>query len=414
MGLAEGCFSWPMNAEMLDAIPVAIITTTAKGVIRDVNHAVSVMLGYAREELIGQSIEVLIPPRYRKGHPDQRDGFMKKPKERKIGGGRDLTAQHKDGSEVRTEIAVRMVQTEEGPTIVCCLVENSVRIADVEKIEEAAFFALHNPAPVLRVGESGTLLVTNPTSTTILGERCVAGGKLVEILPCFKLEDVSACLRKDEPLIAEQQVGERTFQFTMIGIPEANVVNVYGSDITKLTEVKRRLSHLARHDDLTQLPNRKHFVERLLEALWRSERSDEPVLLMYLDLDGFKQVNDTYGHEMGDVVLKETARRLKQSVRRTDSVFRLGGDEFAVILEQCQTSEQTSVADRICKSFSAPIDLPRGKPVVVGVSIGIATSPGCKSGQDLINQADKTMYRAKQAEGSCYRFYEEAFAEAAD
>jgi diguanylate cyclase (GGDEF)-like protein len=275
----------------------------------------------------------------------------------------------------------------------------------VQRTESVAFFAQHNPAPVVRIDESGTLLDANPTAVRLLGERCTPGAKLeYTVLSCFEQDDITQCLKTQRPIIREMEIGDQNYQFTMISIPESHVVNVYGSNITKLTEVTERLRHLARHDDLTGLPNRKHFVERLMEALWRAERSDNPVLLMYIDLDGFKQINDTYGHIMGDVVLKEAARRFKNAIRRTDTVFRLGGDEFAVILEHAKANEKTIVARRICAAFEDPIDLPKGKPVTAGVSIGIAASPGCKSGQELINEADKAMYLAKQHTGNCFRF----------
>ncbi len=393
-----------MAVDLLDVIPIAVITTDMQGLILSTNRTLHVMLGYAPNELVGLSIERLIPDRVKRAHPGMRAGFMLKPKERKIGKGRDLTARHKDGSEVQTEVSVRIAETEIGPTVVCCLIENSARRKSIEATEEVAFFAKHNPAPVLRVDQTGVVTSANPVSVQLLGEKCASGTKLRDALSCFKEQDVGCCLETGNSVIREMQLKSLCYQFTMVAIPESGVVNVYGSDVTKLTEAKKKLNHLVRHDDLTQLPNRKHFSESLQDALLRCNRSNVPVLLMYIDLDGFKKVNDTFGHDVGDLVLKESARRLQQCIRQTDSVFRLGGDEFGIILEH-SNHEHTIVAERVCRRFDAPFSFPNREPIEVGVSIGIARSKGGESEQDFINRADAMMYAAKKTtqNSSCYQ-----------
>ena len=171
---------------------------------------------------------------------------------------------------------------------------------------------------------------------------------------------------------------------------------------------EERLMYLAQFDHLTGLANRGLFKDRLEQALARCSRASQSLALMFVDLDDFKLVNDTQGHEVGDLLLKETAERLMRCTRQSDTVARLGGDEFTVILEGIEhTQAAASVAEKIVDVMREPINLPRGQHVV-NLSIGIALYPYCGTdAANLIRSADKAMYLSKQEDGSCYRFYTE-------
>jgi diguanylate cyclase (GGDEF)-like protein/PAS domain S-box-containing protein len=168
-------------------------------------------------------------------------------------------------------------------------------------------------------------------------------------------------------------------------------------DVTEREEAHLRLYQMAHHDPLTGLPNRTLFYDTLGKTLSQAQRKNWAVLVLYVDLDHFKTVNDTYGHAMGDVVLMQVGDRLLESVRVRDTVGRLGGDEFAVILVlEDDRDGGAVVADKIREAIAVPFTL-GGSDVAVTASIGIASSPGDADEPELlIKYADTAMYQAKQ------------------
>ncbi len=161
--------------------------------------------------------------------------------------------------------------------------------------------------------------------------------------------------------------------------------------VVELRALERELAHAATHDTLTGLANRTLFARRLDEAAG----GDEPFWVLYLDLDDFKEVNDTHGHAAGDEVLVEAARRLRAQLRPIDVVARLGGDEFAVLLSN--HPDPNDVAERIVSVVSAPIELETGQIANIGCSVGVAEGEPGADPQDLMEAADQAMYRAKAA-----------------
>jgi len=169
---------------------------------------------------------------------------------------------------------------------------------------------------------------------------------------------------------------------------------------------EERLTYLAQYDQLTGLVNRTLFRDRLVQAMARSKRLQQPLGLMLLDLDRFKSVNDTMGHDVGDQLLKAVADRLRECVREVDTVARMGGDEFTIILEGLSCDQDiTIVARRIAKSLTEPFHL-REHQASIGVSIGITVYPHDDHEiDDLLKHADAAMYRAKQKGGSAFQFH---------
>ncbi|MBI5924006.1 sensor domain-containing protein [Aquabacterium sp.] len=169
------------------------------------------------------------------------------------------------------------------------------------------------------------------------------------------------------------------------------------SDISVLKAHQRELAEQARHDSLTGLPNRRAFGERLGQALARARRNPQTLGVLYVDLDGFKGVNDRYGHAAGDKLLAEVAKRLLTCVRLTDCVCRLAGDEFTVILEGAgNPGEMVRICQRIVERLSVPHDMD-GDAVVVSPSIGAAIMQSGETGEALCQRADAAMYAAKHA-----------------
>jgi diguanylate cyclase (GGDEF)-like protein/PAS domain S-box-containing protein len=187
--------------------------------------------------------------------------------------------------------------------------------------------------------------------------------------------------------------------------PEEGSIWIY-IDISVRKEREGRIQHLADHDALTGLLNRRMFDDRLRQAIALARRSEKMVALMLVDLDGFKAVNDSYGHLTGDYVLRTVARRLADAVRETDTVARLGGDEFVVILVGQKSAEDSAlVAEKILAAFTEPIPA-GGRRFEIGASIGISIYP--RDGltpEALLSHADAAMYRVKEAGKNRYQFY---------
>ncbi len=178
-------------------------------------------------------------------------------------------------------------------------------------------------------------------------------------------------------------------------------------DVSSRVEAAQQLLHFATHDVLTGLGNRRALTERLVQAIARAERTGEAVAVLFIDLDGFKQVNDVHGHSAGDEVLREVAIRLKAIARSSDFVARLGGDEFVILLDTDVGAETAAlVAERVLTVLAPPIALSTGA-APIGASIGIAMHPPLSNlAVDLIRQADAAMYSAKRAGKGCIRFAE--------
>lgn len=187
---------------------------------------------------------------------------------------------------------------------------------------------------------------------------------------------------------------------------DKELLQFVSSQVATAIERKRthsRLEFLARYDHLTELPNRALFLDRLHNALLRAHSDELRLAILYLDMDNFKQINDTFGHTTGDHLLREVAQRLKQCVRESDTIGRLGGDEFAILLDNISKREDaTVVAEKVLAALSYPYNLD-GKTVLSSPSLGIALYP--VHGQDqlqLVRLADEAMYVAKRNGGKRY------------
>lgn len=181
----------------------------------------------------------------------------------------------------------------------------------------------------------------------------------------------------------------------------------------ELSIANEELTLQATHDALTGLPNRKLFNDRLQQAVMLAHRSDSAMALMFIDLDRFKWANDTFGHAVGDELLKEAAKRIQSCLREGDTVARLGGDEFTVVLSHSGTLDAIeNVAERVLKALATPFDLPVAGAVEISGSIGIAVYPqNGDSAVQLLRHADQAMYAAKKSGRATYRFWQPAIAE---
>jgi len=187
------------------------------------------------------------------------------------------------------------------------------------------------------------------------------------------------------------------------------ITNYVGSfsDITLWKRSQDRMEHLAHHDALTGLPNRLMLRARLEHAVSKARRDKAQGAVLFLDLDRFKQVNDTLGHPAGDALLIAVAKRLRERLRDSDTLARLGGDEFVILIEDLtERSQAAALAQELIARLSEPFDLPGGHVARIGGSIGIALFPVDGTAPDeLIQRADVALYESKQGGRGTYRFF---------
>jgi diguanylate cyclase (GGDEF)-like protein len=238
----------------------------------------------------------------------------------------------------------------------------------------------------------------------ILDHRVVSGGAPVEMSRYFdfaKEAKAAQCARSARFKLLDG----RTVRVAYNPISSGGFVATH-EDVTQAVQAEEQIRHMGSHDSLTGLPNRSHLRERIGEALARTGRGGM-FCVHYLDLDNFKGVNDTHGHSIGDLLLKQVAQRFQFCLGQSDTLARLGGDEFVVLQEDLEKPEQAgNLARRLIEAMAEPFDL-EGRPIYLGVSIGVSVSPSDGADVDaLLRNADMAMYRSKTEGRNTYRFFE--------
>jgi diguanylate cyclase (GGDEF)-like protein len=220
-------------------------------------------------------------------------------------------------------------------------------------------------------------------------------------IACFT--DLTQAIAVCRPCMAFNLTGDEAVStFAQEHLGNTNVVGGFQAHflwylLTRLKQTNDQITHLAYHDALTGLPNRTLFYDRLAQAIVRARRAQERFAVLYLDLDGFKTVNDSFGHDVGDALLREAARRIQACVRESDTTARMGGDEFTAILNDIKAPENVQRAtDCLLRALSSPFVL-SGRNCQVGASIGVAIYPdNATTAEQLVKSADAAMYWAKQ------------------
>ena len=391
----------------------------AEGTIRYASPALGRILGYGPEERAGGSIFDLLHPEDVAGTRELfAEGLRRPGVPLKI----EVRQRHKDGSWRHVEVTGTNLLDDPSTGAV---VLSSRDVTDRKRAEEAlresearfrAIFEQSSDALLVHDG-AGMMVDCNP-------EACRSLGYSREELLSLSVEDFGLKLVSDEEgLDRDGMLWERVMDAdpgevagVVLGMHrrkdgttfpvEVRLSGVdYGGrrlilascrDLTERRAMEGRLAHMAFHDSLTGLPNRALFKERLSRTLGRADRDGEPVCLLFLDLDGFKEVNDRHGHEAGDALLAAAAGRIGRCLRPSDTAARMGGDEFAVLLEGLGPERAREVATRIGEALGAPFAV-GGEEARVGASVGVACAvPGQKDAAELLGEADREMYRAKK------------------
>ena len=314
---------------------------------------------------------------------------------------------------------------------VCFALDNLNR--DQQLIDSERLF--HNLATFVRVGifrlnPQGKLVYINEFGTALLQIRPNASAEywLKKIMPDdyqqLQQEWLPSLLRSGESemecqlQLPNNQIGWLIIHARAETNTQGEIIGYIGTltDIRKIKETEERLKYQAHYDPLTQLPNRISLAINLNQSLQAAMLNKRRVALLILDLDRFKDVNDSFGHQMGDVLLQEVARRLQQHLQMTDEISRLGGDEFTILLDNNPPLELiNAIAYDTIQLMKRPFHLPNDRDVMLGASIGISLYPEHgTTPEELLQKADAAMYHAKASGRSCYKYFSDELTGMAD
>jgi diguanylate cyclase (GGDEF)-like protein/PAS domain S-box-containing protein len=359
--------------------------------------------------------DVVIPPHLRAHHTAGFQKFVVTGTGPVVNQRIEVTALHRDGRELPVELSIAALRTPDGHMANAFLHDITERKAAAARITASnrRLMAITDNLPLLvsYIDKNERIRFANWTWRDWLGVEpaSMIGRPMAEVVGSSAYEQRRDQLRR--ALAGEQVTFEaesvaqgmnRYLQTVYIPdvLADGSVDGIYAvsTDITLSKQVELRLEQLAHIDPLTALPNRRRFDEKLVEAIARSNRSGQAMALMLLDVDHFKQINDTHGHLTGDAVLKEFARRVQRRLRVTDTAARYAGDEFAVILEGLTARADVAVvARKICEDLHPWFQLP-DRSLKVTSSIGAAIFEAeAISPADAIRKADEALYEAKRA-----------------
>lgn len=407
------------HATILDVTPEAVIAVDESQRMVLFNKGAEEIFGWRAEQAIGRPIDLLLPPRLAEAHREHVGSFGTSPERaRRMGERREVSGRRKDGTEFPAEASISKLIDGDRKTFTVILrdISDRKRVEGQLRESEQRFREIaEHIREVFWIGEPDVnrIVYVSPVYEDIWGRTCQSlyddPRSWVDAIHLDDRERMAAVRRQPaRPYHQEYRivrpdgtirwVRDRAFP---VRDDAGRVVRLAGivEDITEQQAQKAVLEYQARHDPLTGLPNRVLLHERLREAIESVETQGRSLALLLLDLDRFKEINDTLGHHRGDLLLQQIGPRLRNVLHDKDLVARLGGDEFAVILPLAESRHASDVAAKITKALEPPFVI-EGLPIVVEASIGIAVCPDHGTSPELIMQrADVAMYRTKQTGG---------------
>ncbi len=405
-------------SRILDSLQDMYFRIDADGCLQHCSPYAEQLLGVQAGELTGVPFEALFVDTQEAGRfagllhgePDMVDNF-------------EARWRRGDGAEVRVSINAHRLR---GPGVPLQVWEGTVRNVTEQRRAEARMYqlssALEQTADVVMITDrDGVIDYVNPAFTAITGySRDETVGQTPKLLNSGRhdrrfykrmWEQILAGQVFNEVFVNRRKNGSLYYEaktITPVTGEHGQVINFIstGKDVTEQMETQEQLRFLAEHDMLTELPNRQVLLERIRQALARARRRERLVAVLFMDLDQFKYINDSLGHEVGDELLMQIANRLLAHVREGDTVARFGGDEFVIVVDDVGCAEEiTAIADKLLKAL-APTFKFDGMELYVTASIGISVFPGDgPDSETLLRNADNAMYRAKESGRNAYRFY---------
>lgn len=398
-----------------------IVTIDERGRVESFNHAAERIFGYSAAEVIGKNVSLLMPEPTRTQH----DGFIQRyldtGQKRIMDRSREVIGQRSDGALFPLELAVSETQVG-GRRLFTGIVRD---IADRKRVEALAARLgriLEFSSNEIYILDAATLRVVQTSHGALLNLGYsldeVAQLALPQIqagLTAAEFDDLTAPLHDgQQDMVTFEAAYQRKdgssypveVRLQLSRTEEAAVYVAIVQDISARKQSEQQLHFLANFDTLTGLPNRTQLAQRMQHAMLSATRTHRVMAVMFVDLDRFKLVNDTLGHEAGDALLKVVAQRIMEALRPGDTVARYGGDEFVVILADIADTRDT---DRLVDKLLAQLIMPTriaGRELYVTPSVGIAMYPGdATDAESLLKYADAAMYFAKEQGRNCYRYF---------
>lgn len=411
----------------VDTAVDAIITIDHLGIVRSFNRSAERLFGWSESEVCGRNVSMLMPEPYRSAHDGHLARYMRTGEAHVIGIGREVTGQRKDGTAVALRLGVGKAGSARRPLFVGFLTDLTDLRQAQEQLRIAASVFHHSYEAVLILDEQRRIVDLNPAF-----ERAMAVSRLQvmrrQVETFYPGTDFSQIWQAvaqagnwqgemaPPPHAGGQALAQRvSVAAVQDGQRAAQHFIVVISDITQAKKYERELERLALYDALTGLPNRRLLLDRLRQGMGQARRLGRSLVVCYLDLDGFKQVNDRHGHEGGDQLLIRIGGRVQALLRSQDTLARLGGDEMVLLLGDVADPQDCPAAlERIRRVVAEPVELPGGA-VQVSASMGYAVFPLDGDCPDLLlRRADQAMYEAKQGgKNQCRRYGAAAVAEPA-
>ena len=388
------------------------------------NPAFEKMFGWRKEELIGQEL-----PIHRDGDKKERDKVQNTLENKEHITNYETKLKRKDGTLIDVSLTLSPISDENGKLIEIAAITRDIteqkkaEAAMREKDEHYRLITEHSTDLIRIVGEDETIQYASPSHEAMLGHAPVemVGRNLLEFVAPDNHEKVRNLfvngIKEKKRNCYEMQLIEKNGQPFWV---ETNTVPLFDENgsfihyisisrnISERKQYEEQLKQMAYYDSLTDIPNRRLFFDRLSQTLRKAKRNHTHFAVFYLDCDRFKWINDTYGHDTGDQLLKGFVDRVAGCIRETDTLARLGGDEFAIILDDFSTSNEVEVvAKRIIHELQAPWAI-NGHEFITTSSIGIAIFPGDGNDADtLLGHADQALYLSKEKGRNMYHFHTE-------
>lgn len=408
---------------LITEAPDGVLVTDEHGRIEAANKQLLKDFGYSETELIGQSVEILLPPAMRERHVAERGAFAREPYARPMGAMGAVSGVRRDGSLLPVEISLGGT-TINGRRCAVAFVRN---ITARRKLEEERSHLLgvleESPDWVFQCSHDLHLIYANPAARAAfdIGDAPVQLDALFVdhaglALPPEAL--FASAMRKGvltgESHLRSRQRGRVPVSIVIVAHRDAAGVlerySLVARDLSERVGWEQQLAHNATHDSLTGLPNRLVLTERIEQAIEQARRGRGIAALMFLDLDNFKLINDTLGHNAGDEVLVSVSRTFHQCLRQGDTLARFGGDEFVVVAPGLRSAEDaTAIAQKLLDALDQPVQLGDTR-LSVNASIGICLIPrDADSAETALSHADQAMYRSKRAGRGHFRLYAPEF-----
>ena len=415
---SENCYEAAQYThKIVQASLDGIITINDRGRVVEFNPSAEQIFGYEAEQVIGQDLaDLIIPERLKLRHAQSLKHFIETGEKRIIDKRIEVPAVKASGEEFPVEMTLTSI--EQGDSIyITAFLRDLTEKKQAEEQSQIAYTVFSKTSEGIMVTDSNNRIkavnpafkkITGYGKEEVLGQNpsLLSSGhhdqkfyeKLWQHLSESGTWEGEVWNRRKNGDIYPQWLSIATVKESGGRVTDHVAVLV---DITQRKETEEQIVHQATHDPLTGLPNRILFFDRISQAITVARREEKSIAVLFVDLDGFKPINDVYGHLTGDLMLKEVAQRLTYAVREMDTVARFGGDEFALVLP---CTEDCDIANSIAQELLSLIKKPyliENQQLVIGCSIGIAYYPQDGVTADLlISCADQAMYRAKSNGGN--------------